>query len=259
MQTLFYRLAAVALGGLLLAGCDDPPQGQSGAGGTTANGAKTPIAKAAMWGTQAADRADGPLPDNATADNYYIIFDGSGSMNKRECTNGETKLDVAKEALAQWLRVVPASANVGLFAFDQKGASERIAMKTNGAAHGQALLELVRNINAGGNTPLGAAMGSALEALGAQAARAHGYGQYHIVVVTDGYASDTDLLRQVSRSIYDTPIIVHTIGFCIGERHVLNQPDLMIYVSANSPEQLAQGLENVLAESEDFVTTDFAR
>lgn len=255
MQRLHNRLLALGLGGMILAGCDDPPQGQK----STIAAPTTPIAKAALWGSRAADRADGPLPDNATADNYYIIFDGSGSMNKRECTNGDTKLDVAKEAVARWLRSVPDSANVGLFAFDENGASERVPMKRNAAAHGQELLDLIGGITAGGKTPLGAAMGTALEALGSQAVWAHGYGQYHIVVVTDGFASDTDLLKKVSQRIYDTPIIVHTIGFCIGETHVLNQPDLMIYVSANSPDQLAQGLENVLAESEDFVTTDFAR
>ncbi len=257
MLSILHRLAAVGLGAMLLAGCDDPPEGKKNAAGDGSE--RTPIAKAALWGSWAADKAQGPLPENATADNYYIIFDGSGSMKERECTDGETKLAVAKDAVAHWLRSVPASANVGLFAFDTGGASERAGMQKNAAAHSQQLLELVGRIRAGGSTPLGAAMNTAMEALGSQAVRAHGYGQYHIVVVTDGIASDKKLLRQVSQSIYDTPIIVHTIGFCIGKRHVLNQPDVMIYVSANSPEQLAQGLENVLAESEDFVTTDFAR
>lgn len=259
MHRLLYPLAGVLLGGVLLSGCDDSPQSETGRIGFPDGASKTPITKAALWGSRATDQAKGPPPDNATVDNYYVIFDGSGSMSETKCANGETKLEVAKAAVARWFRAVPPSANVGLFAFDDNGASERIAMSKNAPAHGQRLLELIEDIAAGGGTPLGAAMNTAMEALGSQAVRAHGYGQYHIVVVTDGLASDKDRLQRVARSIYETPIIVHTIGFCIGKTHVLNQPDLMIYVSANSPEQLAQGLENVLAESEDFVTTDFAQ
>ena len=259
MHRLLYPLAGAFLGAVLLAGCDDPPQSETSEIGLPDGASITPITKAALWGSRATDKARAPLPDNATVDNYYVIFDGSGSMSESKCANGETKLGVAKAAVARWFRAVPASANVGLFAFDDNGASERIAMNKNSPAHAQRLLQLIEGISAGGSTPLGAAMNTAMEALGSQAVRAHGYGQYHIVVVTDGLAGDKNLLQRVAQRIYQTPIIVHTIGFCIGKSHVLNQPEFMIYVSANSPEQLAQGLENVLAESEDFVTTDFAQ
>jgi hypothetical protein len=47
------------------------------------------------------------------------------------------------------------------------------------------------------------------------------------------------------------PVQIYTIGFCISES-ALNQPDRIIYQSANNPEELRKGLERVLAESTRF-------
>jgi hypothetical protein len=80
-----------------------------------------------------------------------------------------------------------------------------------------------------------------------------------LVVVTDGHASKgEDPTPAVNRILGESPVVVHTIGFCIGERHPLNQPGRTYYRSANNPRALQQGLETVLAESPDFSVTQFA-
>jgi hypothetical protein len=54
-----------------------------------------------------------------------------------------------------------------------------------------------------------------------------------------------------------SPITLHTIGFCIGERHVLNQPGRTIYRAANDAAELRAGLQAVLAEAESFSVSSF--
>ena len=91
-----------------------------------------------------------------------------------------------------------------------------------------------------------------------QGARQLGYGEYHLVVVTDGEASDGQDPTNVVKVILDrSPIVLHTIGFCIGTDHVLNQPGRSYYVAAESPEQLQQGLSAVLAEAPAFDQSQF--
>ena len=86
-----------------------------------------------------------------------------------------------------------------------------------------------------------------------QGRRQLGYGEYTIVVVTDGYANSISRLKGVVDKILSkSPITIYSIGFCIGEEHSLNQPGRTIYKSADNPEQLQKGLQDVLAESETF-------
>jgi hypothetical protein len=56
----------------------------------------------------------------------------------------------------------------------------------------------------------------------------------------------------------ETPIVVHTIGFCIGEDHVLNQPGRTFYLAADSREDLERGLDSVLAEAPSFDVAAFS-
>jgi hypothetical protein len=93
-----------------------------------------------------------------------------------------------------------------------------------------------------------------------QGRRQLGYGEYTIVVVTDGIANSIPRLQKVvDKLIADTPINIYSIGFCIGQEHSLNQPGRTLYKSADNPEQLQKGLQEVLAESESFDEDAFSQ
>ena len=97
-----------------------------------------------------------------------------------------------------------------------------------------------------------------IEKLGIEARRQLGYGEFHLVIVTDGEADDQeDPTSVVTFALGETPIIVHTVGFCIGQNHSLNQPGKTLYKSAKDKESLNEGLVDVLAESENFDISSF--
>ncbi len=197
------------------------------------------------------------VAENLLARNFLLIFDGSGSMSETECAGGKTKAFVAKLAVREWSRSVPDKSNIGLVAFHGRGQWAK-SPPTSGDP-GQ-FFKAVSRIQPGGRTPLGDAVKLAYDMLTRQARLQLGYGEYHIVIVTDGKASDPQtLVRWVKEILDNTPIIIHTIGFCIGDKHILNQRGRTIYRTANNPQELRTGLREVLAESETFDTSVFRR
>lgn len=195
------------------------------------------------------------LAENPLTTNFYIVFDGSGSMGGDQCTNGRSKMDEAKAAVSQFLGRIPSSANVGLFVFDMDGISERAPLGQNPRAD---LVKIINASRAGGGTPLSAAIEQGYRALTIQAKRQLGYGQYNLVVVTDGEASPGfDPGAVVGQVLQRSPVILHTIGFCIGDDHSLNQKGRAYYKAANDPKSLEQGLSDVLAEVPDFSVNQF--
>lgn len=179
--------------------------------------------------------------------NYYIIFDGSGSM-------GGEKLEIAKKALTKFIKVIPDKSNIGLTSFDAAGFFERSPLGSSK----KDIIKQVEKVNAGGNTPLGGCIDIAYTKLGTQAAKQMGYGEYNLVIITDGEATDGDKMGvAVSRILTETPVVIYTIGIRIGEGHALNQPGRIYYKSADNYEELSKGLESVLAETEDFTVMDF--
>ena len=209
----------------------------------------TPPAKQSLWfETQEQDETSPKLAENLTERNYYIILDGSGSMKD------DNKMAVAKKALNEFVTYVPESANLGLAIFDGSGLSERVPLGTDR----EEFTNQVQRTKAAGNTPLKEALELAYIKLIKQAQQQIGYGEYTIVVVTDGEASPGHEPDQIVNIILEnSPVLIHTIGFQIGEDHSLNQPGKIYYKSAKNFDELSQGLEQVLAESEDFVITDF--
>lgn len=179
--------------------------------------------------------------------NFYIIFDGSGSMQGN-------KLTVAKKALKKFIKAIPEESNIGLYAFDRRGISERAKL---GSA--KKLIESkVDLITAGGATPLGKSVKDAFSKIKTQARSQLGYGDYNLVIITDGKATDSSLLNNsVDMVLKTSPVIIHTIGFKIGTDHVLNQPGRILYKTAGNYEELSRGLEKVLAETENFTILNF--
>jgi len=190
----------------------------------------------------------------AVTRNFYFIIDGSGSM-KDPCAGDKEftrKVDGAKWAVGEFLRQVPADVNLGLWVFDQRGMGERVALgPENRAAFSQA----VEAIEAGGATPLADAIRAGVERLIAQYQRQLGYGEFRLVIVTDGIAEGIEEAADLASS-YGFPI--YTIGFCIDVYHPLRHLSVS-YRAADSAADLQAGLEAAVAEIETFDATSFQK
>ncbi|MDB5973148.1 MAG: von Willebrand factor, type [Hydrocarboniphaga sp.] len=201
-----------------------------------------------------ADAAASGVP--AATANYYVVLDGSGSMHRVDCSGGKPKIEVAVAALSRFVQSVPAQANLGLAVFDDAGLSERVPL---GIGNRDAFRKALQKVEVHGGTPLKSAIELGYGKLTTQARQQLGYGDYHLVLVTDGYPdpASEDPADAVNTLLSHSPVVLHTIGFCIGEEHVLNQPGRVYYTAADSPEQLNEGLGNVLAEAPAFDVSDF--
>jgi Mg-chelatase subunit ChlD len=119
---------------------------------------------------------------------------------------------------------------------------------------------VVGEVQAASGTPLAHAIELAYGKLLEQAQRQLGYGEYNLVVVTDGHASEgQDPTGVVNRILDESPVALHTIGFCISAEHALNQPGRAVYRAADNPRALGEGLGAVLAEAPSFDLTEFTR
>jgi len=206
------------------------------------------------WPFNTEDTQEVELADNLTAQNYILIFDGSGSMGESNCAGGRRKIEVAKDAVSEWSKSIPSEAYLGLVAFHRDGWST-LPLTTGNR---ETFINAIDQINSGRGTPLSQALGKAYKIFTTQGRRQLGYGEYTFVVVTDGIADNRNRLSQnVNYVLSKTPIQIHSIGFCIGKHHSLNQPGHTIYKSADNPEQLREGLKEVLAESEAFDDASF--
>ncbi len=212
-------------------------------------------AASSPWPFLREDASETVLSDNLLATNIYVVFDGSGSMAASACSGQQEKIAAAKQALQEFVKSIPASANVGMVTFDVAGTHEKVPL--NQVNYNQ-MNEMISAVRAGGGTPLSSAIDVAYAALTQQARKQLGYGEYHLLVVTDGQASDGfEPDRNLNRILKDSPLVVHTIGFCIGDDHSLNQPGRTFYSTAQDYESLRRGLQGVLAESPEFTVSDF--
>lgn len=229
-------LGLSGLSGLILTACND----QSG---STAQSEPTTSAQVSIRDQLLESVTDGEI---SLARNFYFVFDGSGSM--------AGKMDEAKAAIKTFIANVPEeNVNLGLFVFDERVTREVVPLAPDNRKQ---FLAAVNQAEAGGGTPLGTSIKTGIEALIGQYRKQLGYGEYRLIVVTDG---DSDWNNPVSVGVepanrYGFPI--YTIGFGIGEEHELRQHSVS-YRSANNKEELARALEEAVSELDVFEPANF--
>lgn len=190
------------------------------------------------------------LASSLTQKNFVLILDGSGSMGEKRCSGELTKSQVAKKAVVEWSESVLNDANLGLIVFDQNGFSVRLPL---GSGNRDQFRAEVDRVIPDYKTPLTKSLDTAYAMLTEQSRSQLGYGEYTVVIVTDGVANDIKALEaSVNRVLEISPITIHTIGFCIASNHSLNREGRTVYRAANNPAELRKGLQEVLAESESF-------
>ena len=189
------------------------------------------------------------LDENLLRKNIYLVLDCSGSMDG-SCDNGKTKIAVAKEAISRFVGLVPEDTNIGFLTFERSDVQEKIPL---GIGNRKELIKAVSLPEANGSTPLSTAVEMGYNKLRFQAEKQLGYGDYYLVIITDGEANaGYDPSSFVNKILSVSPVVIYTIGLNIGEGHSLNQPGRTIYKDAKNPKDLEAGLAEIAAESEKF-------
>jgi Ca-activated chloride channel homolog len=189
---------------------------------------------------------------NKLARNMLVLIDTSTSMEAVDrCTGGKLdRLAVAKVGLSEFVQVVKDEDNIGLVEFN---SGNWVHVELAPAADTRDVFnQKVNELTHRGSTSMANAFAKGFAVLTKQAKRQLGLGEYYLVVVTDGAPNaGQDPSGWVEEIKAKTPIIIYTIGFCLGKGHVLNQ-DGTIYVEANSPAELSKALADIAVESEDY-------
>ena len=172
--------------------------------------------------------------------NLIVIMDCSGSM-------GGSKLREAKTALKEILKHVPDSTHIGLLAFGGKYHGWRYPL---GPRDDAKLLNAVNQLDAGGETPLGEFMRYGAEKLLEQKEKQLGYGNYRLLVITDGEATDKDLVNRYTPDIMAKGITIDLIGVYMKQKHSLSRM-VHSYREANDTASLKKAISEVLAEISD--------
>jgi Ca-activated chloride channel family protein len=249
------KVVVIILMALFLSGCGStPPPSISANSGQQVTEQKK---ETKVWPDVIKTDKPAPVSLNLMAKNFVLVFDGSGSMGDTSCGGGRPRIESAKDVALTWIQSVPKDANIGLVAFHtRQGTWTKIDLTSDR----RKITEALQSVRAGGNTPLATAFSKAFTYLTLAGQSQLGYGEYTLVTITDGEADNIGALSEwVEFILRTTPIQIYTIGFCIHTNHTLYQPGRTDYRSANSPEELARGLQDVLAEAENFDVKDFNR
>ncbi|MBU0469158.1 MAG: VWA domain-containing protein [Candidatus Omnitrophica bacterium] len=194
-----------------------------------------------------------PLPsrsEDVYSENLVIVMDCSGSMEGH-------KLMQAKIALKEILKYVPAGTQIGLLSFSRDTGGWNYQL---GPRNDEMLINAIDRLKSGGGTPLGEYMRYGAERLLKEKQKQLGYGNYRLLVITDGEASDRELVERYTPDIMAKGINIDLIGVYMNSAHSLSQM-VHSYREANDTESLKTAITEVLAEigdKQDAAATDDA-
>ena len=186
--------------------------------------------------------------DDIHKDNIVVILDASGSMqDKFSGDRTKSKMEAAKTALQEVLSKVPDDTHIGLLVFS--GANIRNEwVYPLGPKDTQKLIAAIQLPQPSGNTPLGKYIRIGANRLLEQREKQYNYGNYQLLVVTDGEASDADKVKHYTPEILNRQIRVDVIGVDMKTDHMLaNVVDS--YRKADNPGELVAAVSEILAET----------
>lgn len=191
--------------------------------------------------------------DEIHKDNIVVILDASGSMqDKFSGDQTKSKMEAAKMALLEVLSKVPADTHIGLLVFS--GANIRSEwVYPLGPKDTQKLTAAIQLPQPSGDTPLGRYIRIGGNRLLEQREKQYNYGNYRLLVVTDGEASDADKVKHYTPEILNRQIRIDVIGVDMQTDHMLaNVVDS--YRKADNPGELVAAVSQILAETGDTGT-----
>lgn len=195
--------------------------------------------------------------------NFLIVFDDSGSMSDKNCGGNalkievapgkfaENRIDVAKWATDKFVREsVPSDVNLGFYPLNNTKFKVPL-----GKDNRDRILAAIESMNTGGSrgTPLNYEIQQATNLLSQQRALQLEYGEYYVIVVTDGEATDDGGRDAKAGAEYalrnKIPII--TIGFCLPQGHGLREHSWK-YRNVLNADQLLDALKETQAELPEY-------
>lgn len=172
-------------------------------------------------------------------DCLVVVMDGSGSMSE-SMSDGGTRMVVAKAALQKVLAKVPPDTWIGVVVFSNGVRNEWVVPL------GPRQTDMPAKINAvveGGSTPLGEYIKKGADALVAERERQFNLGQYRLIVVTDGAATDGNLMNRYAPEVVERGIRLDVIGLAMEDTHAL-----AAMADSYQPAQNADQLDRALAK-----------
>lgn len=199
---------------------------------------------------------DGVVGKASTTKNFYFIFDQSGSMS--ESCSGERKIDGAKTAITKFMENVPSDVNIGLMVIgcdNNSQISELLPLASASPKQKELFNKHIMDTEPTNGTPLVQAIKLAVDKMVSQKKLQLGYGEYRIIIVTDGNATDGEI-EDAAIYAMQYAIGIYSIGLCMGESHPLKQFSVKYY-DAENYDQLKSSLDSVTAETEMFDANNY--
>jgi Mg-chelatase subunit ChlD len=193
---------------------------------------------------------DSPLNGDAMqAEHVLILLDASGSMNSHmegpDPARTITRMDAAKQAIAKVIEGFPTGVRIGLLVFSSRDGREWVyPLGPMDKARFRAGLMSIR---AHGGTPLGDFMEKAVNALLAKRLELKGYGDYRLVVVTDGEGEDPERMDAAATQLLSRGISLDVVGVQMSEAHALSAK-AHSYREAGDMAGLETAIRAILAE-----------
>jgi hypothetical protein len=177
-------------------------------------------------------------------ENVVIVLDDSGSMNE-PMSSGNTRIEAAKTAITAVLKQFQQETKLGLLLLNGGRSNEHWAIPLEPLSASKAT-KLVMTLRANGGTPLGDRIREGADAL-LKLREKQVYGNYRLLVVTDGEANDARLLATYLPDILSRGIIVDAIGVDMKKDHTL-ATRVHSYRRADDDAALQKALQEVFAE-----------
>jgi uncharacterized protein YegL len=178
-------------------------------------------------------------------DNVVIILDASGSMATK--MGSSNRMLNAKAAINKIMATLPQTHHVGVLVFSDMKSAAGDWIVSLGPVSPVEIASALQKVKASGGTPLGAYMEKARKKLLETREKQSGYGTYRMLIVTDGEASDTKILKASTPKTLNNGIYMDVIGVAMKKDHYL-AGRAHSYRRANDPKSLEQAIAKVFAE-----------
>ena len=190
---------------------------------------------------------------SAVADQYVVVvLDDSGSMDDSMRTaSGQRvrRIEAAKSALVSVLSKLPENTQVGILALNSEVAGSNWIVPFGPVVDSSELVNNVTKLRAQGGTPLGAYLKKASDRL-LEARGQAVYGNFRLLIVTDGEANDGKLVDAYLPEILARGLMVDVIGVDMESDHSL-ATRVHNYKRADDDRALREAITEVFAETAD--------